>query len=82
VKGYIVSPEANSDIFEIWRWIASDSVELADCVDTELHEVFESLARMPGQGHGRNDLTSRRVLFFPHYSYLIVYQAGLILSIS
>jgi plasmid stabilization system protein ParE len=74
VRGYLVSPEANSDIFEIWRWIARDSVELADRVDAELYEMFEALARMPGQGHRREDLTSRPVLFFPLYSYLIVYQ--------
>ena len=30
---------------------------------------------MPGQGHRRKDLTRRPVLFFPLYSYLIVYQA-------
>jgi plasmid stabilization system protein ParE len=74
VSGYRVSPEANNDIFEIWSWIAKDNVELADRVDGELHEVFEGLARMPGQGHRRKDLTSRPVLFFPLYSYLIVYQ--------
>src|SRR5580704_13287504 len=30
MSGYHVSPELNGDIFEIWRWIARDSVELAD----------------------------------------------------
>jgi antitoxin ParD1/3/4/toxin ParE1/3/4 len=30
---------------------------------------------MPGQGHRREDLTKRPVLFFPLYSYLIVYQS-------
>ena len=29
---------------------------------------------MPGQGHTRKDLTTRPVLFFPLYSYLVVYQ--------
>jgi hypothetical protein len=29
---------------------------------------------MPGQGHQRKDLTQRPVLFFPLYSYLVVYQ--------
>ena len=63
MRGYLVSPEANSDIFAIWRWIAKDSVELADRVDTELHEVFEALARMPRLGRRREDLTPRPVLF-------------------
>lgn len=71
---HLVSPEANSDVFEIWRWIAKDSVELADRVAAELDEMFETPGRMPGQGHRREDLTSRPVLFFPLYSYLIVYQ--------
>jgi toxin ParE1/3/4 len=29
---------------------------------------------MPEQGHRREDLTRKAVLFFPLYSYLIVYQ--------
>ncbi len=29
---------------------------------------------MPGQGHARKDLTKRPVLFFPLYSFLVVYQ--------
>lgn len=29
---------------------------------------------MPGQGHTRKDLTKRPVLFFPLYSFLVVYQ--------
>ena len=61
MRGYLLSPEANSDIFEIWTWIARDSVELADRVDAELHEVFEALARMPGKvTEGK---TSRKDLF-------------------
>jgi plasmid stabilization system protein ParE len=41
VSRYLVSPEGNSDIFEIWRWIAKDSVPLADRVEGELYEIFE-----------------------------------------
>ncbi len=74
MRGYLLSPEADNDLLEIWSWIARDSVELADRVDSELREVFEGLARMPGQGHRRDDFTPRPVLFFPLYSYLIVYQ--------
>jgi plasmid stabilization system protein ParE len=29
---------------------------------------------MPHQGHKREDLTSRPVLFFPLYSFMVVYQ--------
>jgi antitoxin ParD1/3/4/toxin ParE1/3/4 len=67
---------AQEDLFEIWRRIAQDSVSLADRIETELYEAFESVARMPGIGHTRKDLTRQPVLFFPLYSFLIVYQAN------
>jgi len=72
---YNVSPEAQNDLFEIWLHIAEDSVELADRIDGEFHELFASLGRTPGQGHSRKDLTKLPVLFFPLYSYLVIYQA-------
>lgn len=71
---YEVSAEAQDDLFEIWRRIAGDSVELANRIDSEFHELFASLARMPRQGHTRKDLTNRPVLFFTLYSFLIVYE--------
>lgn len=63
-----------NDLFEIWQHIAEDSVDLANRIESEFYELFTSLARMPGQGHARKDLTHRPVLFFPMYSFLIVYQ--------
>ena len=64
----------SDDLFEVWRRIAEDSVELADRIDGEFHELFASLGKMPHQGHTRKDLTSHPVLFIPLYSFLIVYQ--------
>lgn len=71
---YEVSVEAQNDLFEVWRRIAGDSVELAERIDGEFHELLASLAHMPRQGHSRKDLTARPVLFFPLYSFLVVYQ--------
>jgi antitoxin ParD1/3/4 len=71
---YDVSAEAQGDLFEIWRRIAEDSPDLADRIQAEFHTLFASLGRMPGQGHSRKDLTPRPVLFFPLYSFLVVYQ--------
>jgi antitoxin ParD1/3/4/toxin ParE1/3/4 len=71
---YEVSAEAQHDLFEIWKRIAGDSVALAGRIESEFYELFASLGRMPGQGHRRKDLTSRPVLFFPLYSFLVVYQ--------
>lgn len=71
---YDVSSEAQNDLFEIWCRIANDSVELANRIESEFYELFTSLGQIPGQGHTRKDLTKRPVLFFPIYSFLVVYQ--------
>jgi antitoxin ParD1/3/4/toxin ParE1/3/4 len=71
---YEVSSDAQNDLFEIWARIAGDSVRLANRIEGEFYSLFDSLGRMPGQGHTRRDLTSRGVLFFPLYSFLVVYQ--------
>lgn len=71
---YEFSAEAQNDLYEIWQRIATDSVELADRIEDEFRALFAPLVRMPRQGHVRHDLTSKPVLFFPLYSFLIVYQ--------
>jgi toxin ParE1/3/4 len=74
MSGYSVSPQALDDLFEIWQYIAPDSEEAADQVQSEFYDLFCSLAQTPGKGHSRKDLTRRDVLFLPLYSYLIVNQ--------
>jgi plasmid stabilization system protein ParE len=71
---YALSADAQEDLFEIWCRIAEDSITLANRIEDEFYRLFASLARMPRQGHMRRDLTSRRVLFFPLYSFLVIYQ--------
>jgi len=56
-----------------------DPYEVSAGAQNDLLEIWPSIAsellgRMPGQGHSRKDLTARPVLFFPLYSFLIVYQ--------
>lgn len=72
--GYSVSPQAVEDLFEIWQYISRDSERAANEVQSGFYEMFGALGRMPWQGHRRKDLTSRPVLFFRVYAYLIVYQ--------
>ena len=43
-------------------------------IESEFYDLFAALSRMPGQGHTRKDLTKQPVLFFPLYSFLVVYQ--------
>lgn len=71
---YDLSAEAQADLFGIWSHIAEDSIELANRIESEFHSLFASLGRMPRMGHARKDLTRRPVLFFPLYSYLVVYE--------
>lgn len=71
---YEISAEAQSDLFDIWLHISQDSVELANRIEREFYELFASLGKLPHQGHTRKDLTRRPVLFFPLYSFLVVYE--------
>jgi plasmid stabilization system protein ParE len=44
-------------------------------------DAFEGLADGPGKGHKRPDLTSRDVLFFSVYQYMIVYRRAAMVEI-
>jgi len=69
-----LTAEAATDLTEIFDYIAGDNVDAAQRVANEIHHELEKLARSPGIGHKREDLTARDVLFWRVYSYLIVYQ--------
>lgn len=75
MSGYILSPDAETDIFEIWAYLAEQAgVALADQIEAELFDDFSRLACSPGIGHRRQDLTNLPVYFyraFP-YQYLII----------
>jgi antitoxin ParD1/3/4/toxin ParE1/3/4 len=72
---YVLSPEAAEDLVAIWQYIQQQSsVEMADRVESVIRERMVFLARNPGAGHWRKDLTGEAVRFFPVYSYLIVYR--------
>jgi hypothetical protein len=43
---YELSEEAQTDLFEIWRRISDDSIDLANRVESEFHEIFSTLGRM------------------------------------
>jgi plasmid stabilization system protein ParE len=71
---YVLTPEADLDLDEIWEYIAQDDIEAADRWDGNLREAFEMLARNPRAGHSRKDLTDKPVLFWPVGAYLIIYR--------
>ena len=71
---YFYSPEGRLDLLEIWEYIARDNIDIADRVEREIQQAVSTLARNPGLGHMRRDLTSKAVRFWPIYSYLIIYD--------
>jgi len=83
VSAFALSPGADEDIWSIWQYLAQESgVTVANRVETELLDAFETLARSPGIGHRRADLTDHPVFFFAVYQYLIVYRKSLPLEIT
>src|SRR5271157_5516188 len=74
-RRYVLAPEAALDLVQIWRYIKKESsVNIADRVEAAIRDRIVSLAKSPGIGHRRKDLTDEAVKFFPVYSYLIVYR--------
>jgi toxin ParE1/3/4 len=72
---YVLAPEAALDLLQIWRYIKKHaSLEMAHRVESAIRGKIAYLARNPGGGHWRKDLTDEPVKFFPVYSYLIVYR--------
>jgi plasmid stabilization system protein ParE len=74
MKRFILTPRAKQDINDIWAYIADDNIEAADRVLDALENAMVKLAKIPGIGHVREELTDRRHRFFLVYSYLIVYR--------
>lgn len=67
--------EAAQDLTEIFDYIAErDNVDAAERVRVTLLEAMRRLARTPGMGHKRREITSRGVLFFPVWSFEIIYR--------
>jgi plasmid stabilization system protein ParE len=82
VKRYIVAPEAEDDLRQIWRYLLKEAgLAIANRIEGELIGAFEGLADAPGKGHRRPDLTGRDVLFFSVYQYMIVFRQANLLEI-
>jgi antitoxin ParD1/3/4/toxin ParE1/3/4 len=69
MSAFLLSPEADEDVWNIWRYLAEEiGVSVANRIEAELFRKFEMLARTPGIGHRRADLTSHPVSFLPFIS--------------
>lgn len=69
---YVLGTGAERDLDQIWEFIARDDIDAADRWIAKLFAVFERLAKNPGIGHRREDLTSLPILFWPIGRYLVL----------
>lgn len=82
MKSYIVAPNAESDLQQIWRYLLDKAgPSVANRIQDELIEAFERIADAPGRSHTRTDLTNLNVLFFSVYQYMIVYKRSKVVEI-
>ncbi len=51
-----ILPRADLDLFEIWDYIANDSLKQADKMSDEFNRVFLLIANNPEVGRIRNEL--------------------------
>jgi plasmid stabilization system protein ParE len=74
MKEYVLSTGAELDLDDIWEFIAEDNIHAADNWIEKLFDAFEALARNPGIGHQRKDLSAYPILFWPVGAYMILYR--------
>jgi plasmid stabilization system protein ParE len=74
VRAIIFNAKARKDLFDIWEYIAVDSVDAADRVLGRIEDDISKLATMPGMGHQRTDVRDPRLLFWSVRPYVIVYR--------
>jgi antitoxin ParD1/3/4/toxin ParE1/3/4 len=75
VKRVELSEEAKQDLVSIIDYLRRQaSAAITRYVLREIRAAIQFLARNPGAGHLRRDLTYKAVLFWPVFSYLIIYS--------
>ena len=73
MSGFVLHPQADTDLEEIWEHIAADNLDAADRVLEEIYEAIQSLVPFPYIGHSRPDLTARPLRFQSVRDYVIAY---------
>ena len=72
---YVLTPLAEADLVAAAAWIAAEDPGAATRFLDAAYAAFERLARHPGLGHRRPDLTGLDLRFWPiRRRYLIVYR--------
>jgi antitoxin ParD1/3/4/toxin ParE1/3/4 len=74
-RAYELSAAARLDLLQIWNYLAeASSLNVADKVVADIEASIRKIAKTPGLGHRRPDLTDRDILFYRVHSYLILYR--------
>jgi toxin ParE1/3/4 len=73
MSGFVLHPDALTDLDEIWEFIAADNPAAADRVLEEIYEAIRALVSFPQLGHSRSDLTSQPLRFHSVGDLLIAY---------
>ena len=75
MKVCVLSPDAEEDMWIIWQHLALEAgIPAADRVESAIFEKIGLIAKTPGIGHWRRDLTDQAVKFFLAFSYIVVYR--------
>ena len=75
MPGFVLHPEAYTDLDEILQYIAVGNLDAADRVLEEIYQTLRSLVAFPHQGHTRPDLTTKPLRFQWVREYVIAYVA-------
>jgi len=85
MPAYRLATPAKRDLVEVLEYLLENvGGRLALSVESRLRSAFQMLARHPGAGHKRADLTSKPALFLTVGQYVIVYRidSGLVLIVA
>lgn len=70
----VFSRRAEKDLEEIWDYVAERDVDDADRLREEIKSAIRKLAVMPGIGHYRADVPSKRYRFWKVKKYILAYR--------
>jgi antitoxin ParD1/3/4 len=71
MEKYQITPEAVSDLLDIWNFISQDNPEAADRVEQAVFRACDLLADSPLAGRVRKDLTPLPLRFWVVQPYCI-----------
>jgi plasmid stabilization system protein ParE len=77
MSAYVVAPAAQDDLLDLWHYYAREVGDpaLADRIAGQIVTGFRSLAKTPGMGHLRKDLSDDELRFWKVRTYLIIYRS-------